>query len=83
MIENFSGIRSAMERQDVPDEVPIADAVEQDRPAVRPPIDEDRDDENSVSDPGGLPLEASDGDWQEQREAVEFDPDDEIADNES
>lgn len=76
LIENFSGIRSAMERQGVPDEVPIADAVEQEQPAVRPLVDEENE-ENSVSDPGGPPLEANDGDWQEQRETVDLDPDDE------
>ncbi len=74
LIENFSGIRPAMEHQDVPDEVPVADAVEQDQPAVRPLIGES--DENSVSDPDGPPLEAGDGDWQEQRETVDLDPDD-------
>ncbi|AKS35456.1 hypothetical protein [Mycolicibacterium goodii] len=71
-----------MERQDVPDEVPVADAVEQEQPAVRPPIDDERDDD-AVSGADGPPLEASDGDWQEQRETVEFDPDDEVSDLES
>ena len=72
LIENVSGIRSAMERQDVPDEVPVADAVEQQQGAVRPPIDDD----TPGSDPGSPPLEAGDGDWQEQRETVDLDPDD-------
>lgn len=76
LIENFSGIRPAMEHQDLPDEVPIADAVEQSRPAVRPLVDEESD-ESSAYEPGGPPLEANDGDWQEQRETVDPDPDDE------
>jgi hypothetical protein len=76
LIENFSGIRRAMERQDVPDEVPVADAVEQDQPAARPPVDE----EVSATEADSPPLEAGAGDWQEQREVVDYEPDDLVAD---
>lgn len=56
---------------DFPDEVPVADAVEQTRAAV------DSDDDLA---PGGsdddAPLESNESDWQEQREIVEgFDED--------
>lgn len=79
LIEGASGIRSRMTREDVPDEVPVADALEQDREHSEPVPDA----EVPVSDEDGPPLEAADPDWQEQREAVtddlgldEFDRDD-------
>jgi hypothetical protein len=49
-----------------PDDVPVADALEQQQPAADPP-DEGPD--------GGVPLEAGASDWQEQRETVPIDPD--------
>jgi hypothetical protein len=48
-----------------PDDVPVADALEQQQPAADPP-DEGPD--------GRVPLEASASDWQEQREKVPIDP---------
>jgi hypothetical protein len=55
---------------DFPDEVPVADAVEQQRATTEPVPDEET--------PPGLaadvPLEASGADWQEQREEVIDDP---------
>ncbi|MGH3675562.1 MAG: hypothetical protein ACRDU5_07470 [Mycobacterium sp.] len=56
---------------DVPDEfpaeVPVADAIEQQLPAVDRPLD---DEEALEADEGEPPLEVSSPDWQEQREAV-------------
>lgn len=79
LIEKAPGIPGRMTRDDVPDEVPIADALEQDREPSEPVPDA----EVAVTDQDGPPLEAADPDWQEQREAVtddlgldEFDRDD-------
>ena len=52
----------------LPDDVPVADAVEQQRPATDPVPDE------AVESPGDPPLEATASDWQEQRETVDLDP---------
>jgi hypothetical protein len=54
----------------LPDEIPIADAVEQQRDASEAVLDE----EASAEPPPDLPLEAADADWQEQRETVDLDP---------
>jgi hypothetical protein len=54
-----------------PDEVPIADAVEQGRMPVEPVPDE----EASAAPPDDVPLEAAPADWQEQRETVELETD--------
>jgi hypothetical protein len=54
----------------LPDDVPVADAVEQHRTPVEPVPDE----EASAEAPSDAPLEASDADWQEQLETVELDP---------
>jgi hypothetical protein len=51
---------------EVPDEVPVADAVEQQLPAVETDID----DETIADEEREAPLEASPPDWQEQREEV-------------
>lgn len=52
-----------------PDDVPLADAVEQQRPTRNSSSDDDTGwlDENDV------PLEATVSDWQEQRETIESD----------
>ncbi len=59
------------------DEIPIADAVEQQQEAIAPVPDE----EAAVEPPSDAPLEASEADWQEQLEEVVDDteerPDDE------
>jgi hypothetical protein len=52
----------------LPDDVPVADAVEQQRPATDPVPDE------AVEPPGDWPLEATASDWQQQRETVDVDP---------
>ncbi|MEB3981774.1 hypothetical protein OQ968_10910 [Mycobacterium sp. 663a-19] len=57
---------------DFPDDVPVADAVDQHRPTSDLP-DED-DDAASWEDDGDVPLEAAASDWQEQRETVLIDP---------
>ena len=60
-----------MAEVEVPDDVPVADAVEQNRDAVeRPP-----DAEAPEVPTNGLPLEATDADWQEQSQTVDSDPD--------
>jgi hypothetical protein len=56
--------------EELPDDVPVADAVEQQRTLVDPVPDE----EASAEPPGDMPLEAAAADWQEQRETVELDP---------
>jgi hypothetical protein len=58
--------------EEVPDEVPVADAVEQQREPSEPPVDE----EAAAQPPEDPPLEVSAADWQEQLETVELDPDD-------
>ncbi|UUO01048.1 hypothetical protein M4D79_20540 [Mycolicibacterium novocastrense] len=63
------------ERERLPDDVPEADAVEQQRPASEPVLDEEA---AADSDPNP-PLEASPADWQEQLETVEIDPEDDAA----
>lgn len=57
---------------DLPDDVPLADAVEQQRAASEPPSDE----EDSAEARWSPPLEVSPADWQEQLETVDLDPDD-------
>ncbi|MGW4097578.1 hypothetical protein [Mycobacterium sp. NPDC004974] len=59
-----------MTRNNVPDEVPLADALEQQREQSEPAADA----EAPVSDLDSPPLEATDQDWQEQREVVAEDP---------
>jgi hypothetical protein len=54
-----------------PDDVPIADAVEQQRPASDSAAD---DEAASWQDDGDVPLETAGSDWQEQRETVPIDP---------
>jgi hypothetical protein len=56
---------------ELPDDVPVADAVEQQLPAVNPPI---IDDEAPEDDDAEVPLEAAPPDWQEQHEPVVVDP---------
>ncbi|PEG39367.1 hypothetical protein CQY20_10805 [Mycolicibacterium agri] len=53
------------------DEVPVADAVEQQQDTAEPVPDE----EAAVTPPANVPLEAPDADWQEQLEEVVDDPD--------
>ena len=62
--------------EELPDDVPVADAVEQRRPTSESVPDE----EASAEPPADVPLEAAPADWQEQLEAVELDP--EIEDSE-
>jgi hypothetical protein len=52
-----------------PDDVPVADAVEQ----LRTPSEPAPDEEVSVESPSELPLEAATPDWQEQLADVELD----------
>jgi hypothetical protein len=65
------GIPTAMQdSEELPDDVPVPDAVEQHRTAGEPIPDE----EASAEPAGEIPLEAPPPDWQEQRETVELDP---------
>lgn len=61
-----TGYSGRMTREDVPDEVPVADALEQQRDQT----DAVPDAEAPVSDVDSPPLEATEPDWQEQREVV-------------
>lgn len=58
---------------EIPDEVPEADAVEQSRPAVRDDVDDDY-----VPGDDAAPLESNESDWQEQRLEVDLDPEDDV-----
>jgi hypothetical protein len=55
-----------------PDDVPVADAVEQQRSTSDSPAGEDN--ATSWRDEGDVPLEAAASDWQEQHETVLMDP---------
>jgi hypothetical protein len=57
---------------ELPDDVPVADAVEQQRPASDSSSDEDY--ASSWQRESDVPLEAAPADWQEQQEAVVVDP---------
>jgi hypothetical protein len=65
--DHFSGYSGGMSESD---EIPTADAVEQQREAGLP----DPDEEASAELPGDVPLEASGADWQEQRQEIIDDP---------
>ena len=56
------------------DDVPVADAVEQQRAASEPVPDE----EVSAEAGDNPPLETSAADWQEQLETVELDPEEDL-----
>ncbi|QNI09431.1 hypothetical protein GAN17_12365 [Mycobacterium kubicae] len=56
-----------------PDDVPIADAAEQERPTAE--FLSSSSDDDYVGPPhGDVPLEANPADWQEQEETVLIDP---------
>ncbi len=55
-----------------PDDVPLADAVEQQRAAAE--LSNDDAEDHAVLDDTDAPLESNASDWQEQQEVVE-DPD--------
>jgi hypothetical protein len=57
---------------DFPDDVPVADAVEQQRPTSDSPTDEENN--TSWQDDSDVPLEVTASDWQDQRETVPIDP---------
>ncbi|ODQ95892.1 hypothetical protein [Mycolicibacterium holsaticum] len=60
-----------MQDREVPYDVPVADAVEQQRPADSVPDDEDA----PLGQDRSVPLESSASDWQEQQQTVDLDPD--------
>lgn len=67
------------ESDSFPDDVPVADAVEQNRlvtePADRDPTDPD---ERMPIDDDPAPLEANESDWQEQHQVIEESEQDEF-----
>ncbi len=60
--------------EELPDDVPVADAVEQQRSPSEPVVDE----EAPAEPPDSAPLEATPADWQEQIETVDLDPEDDV-----
>jgi hypothetical protein len=58
-----------------PDDVPIADAVEQQQPTSDSPADDDEAAPWQYE--GDVPLETAASDWQEQRDTVLVDPEQE------
>jgi hypothetical protein len=54
---------------DVPDEVPVTDAVEQQREAIEPGLD--------GASSADSPFEAAEADWLEQMQSADVEPDDE------
>lgn len=75
---SHAGYSNGMQDSDeLPDDVPVADAVEQQRATTEPAFDE----EASAEPPENVPLEATPADWQEQLETVELDPDEEMTDD--
>ena len=56
----------------LPDDVPVADAVEQQRPAADSSSDQDY--ASSWQPESDVPLEATPADWQDQQETVVLDP---------
>ena len=56
----------------LPDDVPVADAVEQQRPTADSSPDEHH--ASSWQPESDVPLEATPADWQEQQETVVLDP---------
>lgn len=73
MIPNYGNLVTMPDSDDVfPDDVPVADAIEQQRSPVDSASDEE--DATSLQPEGDVPLETSPADWQEQREEVLTDP---------
>lgn len=71
------GIPTGMQDSEkLPDDVPVADAVEQ----QRTPLESVPDEEASTEQTSDVPLEAAAADWQEQQEIVELDPDEDMID---
>lgn len=60
-----------------PDDVPIADAIDQQRWAAETRLDEHEASTRQTAG-GDVPLEASAADWQEQQESVQTDPESEV-----
>jgi hypothetical protein len=56
-----------------PDDVPVADAIEQQRPTGESPSDDEEDVTSRLVE-DDVPLQASVSDWQEQRQPVLIDP---------
>jgi hypothetical protein len=56
--------------EELPDDVPVADAVEQ----QRTPVDSALDEEATAQPGDDVPLEVPSPDWQDQLETVDLDP---------
>ncbi|MET0757219.1 MAG: hypothetical protein ABWY39_04400 [Mycobacterium sp.] len=65
--------------EDLPDDVPVADAVDQQRATAYPMPDEEAPEEPVDN----VPLEVAPSDWQGQRETVDLDPELEEFDRDS
>jgi hypothetical protein len=66
-------------RDSFPDDVPLADAVEQQRPVAESADFDTVDPEERVAiDDGAAPLESNESDWHEQRQVIEDPDEDEI-----
>jgi hypothetical protein len=65
------------DRESFPDDIPVADAVEQQRAISEP----DLDDDTAAAAPNDWPLEAAGPDWQDQRETVDLDPEEDRSDD--
>jgi hypothetical protein len=78
--DNAWGIPTGMQdSEELPDDVPVADAVEQ----KRTPVEQVPDEEASAEPPDDVPLEAAPADWQEQLETVELDPESDEVDRDN
>jgi hypothetical protein len=76
--QGTAGIPPRMQgSEELPDDVPVADAVEQQRTPSELVLDE----EAPAEPPDDLPLEAAAADWQEQLETVELDPDEDVTED--
>ncbi|OBK18929.1 hypothetical protein [Mycobacterium asiaticum] len=58
------------DRNEFPDDVPVPDAAEQQRPTA----DSLAEEELAAEEAGDVPLEANASDWQEQQQTVLIDP---------
>ena len=65
--------------EQLPDDVPVADAVEQ----LRTPVEPVPDEEATAEPEPDMPLEAAPQDWQEQLEAIELDPEEDRVEDET
>jgi len=74
-----SKLTNMTDRESFPDDVPVADAIEQHRPAAESADLDTVDPEERVPiDESAVPLETNESDWQEQHQVIEDPDQDEI-----